>query len=340
MSHLQVKRLRIDGIEDVQRVLDGRYTSSVVMGSTAPRGSIVSASIGEVVLRAGQLSADIRARAGIGGDNIAFSMNLHSGATLFSFRSGEEVLPGEIFRLARDDVSDVRIAGELRYAVISLSRDLLLQHGGEDALRGDIAFWERRPWFRAPQPTRDRIATCVSGIISHLSQPNCRVGGQALRQLQADLIEPFLWGVLLDENRSREHHGLSSAAIVHKVEDWVDGRSSETIRIGDLCRALHVSRRTLHRAFAETLGMGPLHYLTRRRLTAVRAELRRRDSPPETTVTDIATRYGFWQLGRFAQQYRQLFGERPSETLGGASGGASKPGAKPVAVAAASATCL
>ena len=329
MSQLRVKRLRIDGIEDVQRVLDGRYTSAVEMGSTAPRGSIVAASIGEVDLRAGELSADIRVRAGIGADNIAFSMKLHSSATLFSFRSGEEVFPGEIFRLARDDVSDVRFAGELRYAVLSLSRDLLLQHGGEDALRGDIPFWERRPWFRAPQPTRDLIASCVSGIISHLSQPNCRVSGQALRQLQADLIEPFLWGVLLDESRSRERHGWSSAVLVRKAEDWADGRSPETTQIGDLCQALHVSRRSLHRAFAETLGMGPSHYLTRRRLTAVRTELRGRDAEA-ITVTDIATKYGFWQLGRFAQQYRQLFGERPSDTLRKA----TKLGAESVAAAA------
>jgi AraC-like DNA-binding protein len=32
-------------------------------------------------------------------------------------------------------------------------------------------------------------------------------------------------------------------------------------------------------------------------------------------VTDVALRWGFLELGRFSVQYRQRFGEAPSETL-------------------------
>jgi AraC-like DNA-binding protein len=40
-----------------------------------------------------------------------------------------------------------------------------------------------------------------------------------------------------------------------------------------------------------------------------------REAAPSTSVTDIAMRYGFWQLGRFAVEYKALVGESPSATL-------------------------
>jgi transcriptional regulator GlxA family with amidase domain len=60
--------------------------------------------------------------------------------------------------------------------------------------------------------------------------------------------------------------------------------------------------------------MGPKRYLLPRRMRLARRALRQA-APAAASVTDIATRFGFWQLGRFAVEYQSLFGESPSATL-------------------------
>ena len=69
----------------------------------------------------------------------------------------------------------------------------------------------------------------------------------------------------------------------------------------------------LHHAAKEG-DMGPKRCLLAERLQGVRRALRDSDRT-RSTVTSIATGYGFYELGRFAATYKEAFGEAPSETL-------------------------
>jgi TolB-like protein/AraC-like DNA-binding protein/Flp pilus assembly protein TadD len=85
------------------------------------------------------------------------------------------------------------------------------------------------------------------------------------------------------------------------------------LSIADLVSHCAVPERTLQKHFRAFLGMSPLDYWRRLRLAAARNELLR--CPDDASVTEIATRFGFTHLGRFARQYRRRFGEAPSSTL-------------------------
>jgi AraC family ethanolamine operon transcriptional activator len=89
---------------------------------------------------------------------------------------------------------------------------------------------------------------------------------------------------------------------------------SEPVTMTELSRQTGVSERTLRAAFHDVLGRSPKQYAIALRLWAARQALRDAE-PGTTTVTDVATAYGFFELGRFAGRYREAFGEVPSETL-------------------------
>jgi len=100
--------------------------------------------------------------------------------------------------------------------------------------------------------------------------------------------------------------------VVRRAEAYIDAHPGATLRIDDLCNAACTSLSTLERVFREVFGLTPRRYLTLRRLAGVRSELLNGD--PSRSVTEAATLWGFYHLGRFAQEYRQLYHELPSQT--------------------------
>jgi len=104
------------------------------------------------------------------------------------------------------------------------------------------------------------------------------------------------------------------AKIMRRFEEALQANLEGPLFITELCSAVGVSHSTLRICCRERLGMGPKRYLLLRRMhLAHRALLSA--GPEQTTVTDTATNYGFWELGRFAVTYHSLFGESPSATL-------------------------
>lgn len=112
---------------------------------------------------------------------------------------------------------------------------------------------------------------------------------------------------------SRAPGWLRHQQIMTRFGDWLNANSDRAVYIREVCTALDVSAATLRRCCEEHLRMSPMQYLWLRRMNLVRRELQQQN--PRTTVTTIAMNFGFWHLGRFAAEYRALFGESPSSTL-------------------------
>lgn len=113
-----------------------------------------------------------------------------------------------------------------------------------------------------------------------------------------------------------EPERANATGVCRRARAFIDEQLAlETLpTIADICQAVDVSERTLQYAFRRYVNVTPMTYLRMCRLNRVQAALRQLD-PDSTTVTTVALRYGFLHLGRFSADYKNAFGELPSETL-------------------------
>ena len=104
--------------------------------------------------------------------------------------------------------------------------------------------------------------------------------------------------------------------IVKRAEDRFNALidSSQAPSLADLCAAANVSKTILYEAFDRIAGMPPLQYFRVRRLNRAHDKLDNQAYRPGG-VSKIAGELGFKELGRFAVEYKRLFGESPSVTL-------------------------
>ncbi|HLO80285.1 MAG TPA: helix-turn-helix transcriptional regulator [Chitinophagaceae bacterium] len=301
-------------IEDIRNGVQGANLRAVQLNTGTPRGSALHMFSNEIVFSAGTLDADVHTWGTVDPKRVSFAVNLNNESTIFSFRSGQEVLPGDIYSFGPGEEFANRSVGKLFYATLALNADELIKLGSNDAVIGDLGCWEHRHWYRSSQEVRTLICKSISGIASRLMRPGITMTPQQIKLLQQELVESILWGIAYDTHKPIERHAYFNATIVRKVVEWMDDQPTGPIQISNICGALHLSRRTLQRAFTETLGMGPARYLMLKRLSTVRSLLRTSD-PNTTSVTNVALENGFWELGHFAVLYRRMFGERPSQTL-------------------------
>lgn len=81
---------------------------------------------------------------------------------------------------------------------------------------------------------------------------------------------------------------------------------------GQIATALEISDSTLHRRIVKLTGSPPLKYIRHWRIQQAKMLL---ESGDYQTVKTVAHAVGFLKVAYFSEQYKAVFGERPSEVL-------------------------
>ena len=100
---------------------------------------------------------------------------------------------------------------------------------------------------------------------------------------------------------------------VRRAEQFIEANWDRPITVEALASATNASARSLFSSFRAGRGCSPMEFVKRVRLGRARQKLLRPDTG--TSVTEVAFACGFGNPGHFARDYRESFGESPSETL-------------------------
>jgi len=209
-----------------------------------------------------------------------------------------------------------RTSNSLDLVAVSLSQNDLIEHARVvDRLEVGQTLQRIEYALRSPK-LAEELRNFLVTMMDSLNATPSMLAHAAIRKGLKEAVLSSVISVI--GNATHENSAPRTSAgrqqIVSRAIDYMRTRIDEPISISDLCAVLGVSRRTLQYCFEEALQVNPVSYLKALRLNGVRKEIKRGNAA-EVAIQDVAARWGFWHLSRFAQEYRQMFGELPSETL-------------------------
>lgn len=238
------------------------------------------------------------------------------------YRMNGHTVSGNVFAMFGPGASHfASSAGPTRWASVSfapvdLGNALGALRGGEPTTIGTVF----RPVLAAQPAANAVVELLFSAMNAAERDANAFATSQARGALERALLDAFARAVAsADASVAPDRAKLPATRLVRLAEEYLDSHLHTPVYIADLCTVTGASERTLRNAFHNVYGVGPTRYLVYRRLATARRALRTAQSGD--TVTAIATRNGLWDLGRFAADYRTLYGEPPSATLRAARGG-------------------
>ena len=226
---------------------------------------------------------------------------------------GLEVRPGDMV-INRSDVVHQRSDADFHYGTVSAPSDDLAAAAAAIIGR-ELPEKPYKSTIRPPSALMLRLLNLHKSIgqLAHQT-PDILELPEVTRALENGLthilVRCLAEGHSLEQTNGDRRHDTILARFV----EFLEAHPHQPLYLAEICAAVGVAERTLRASCERHLGMGPIRYLTLRRMHLVRRALRHSD-PSAATVTQIVTDHGFWELGRFSAVYRALFGELPSDTL-------------------------
>jgi AraC-like DNA-binding protein len=179
-----------------------------------------------------------------------------------------------------------------------------------------------RVTFDPVMNTREGYGRSWADLLFSVNRQLSLPGGLLSQPLvAAPLAESMLNGFVLAASHSHADAlagpvVAARPASVRTAIDLIESDPQAPLTLTLLATRCGVGPRTLQKGFQQHLGMSPMEYVRDVRLRRAHEELRAAD-PSAESVADVARRWGFTHLGRFAAAHEAKYGQKPLRTLRG-----------------------
>lgn len=240
--------------------------------------------------------------------SVGFAIIITGATAGNSTLQGNEFVPGSLYMVGNGQEFLTHVSG----GAIGFAFTVPLEYIRELVERSSSVYASsllKRPFLEFKTSCVDDLARIAQALCDIGSAPKCSLNeAKSHVKVAVDLFSDIFL-CPSDAGQANFCNGVRSG-IVRRCRDIIMAKNGG-VNVNELCADLKVSRRTLQNAFNTVTGQSPLYHLRSLRLGEVKRALIARKN---ADVGDVAFEHGFTHLGRFAAEYKKLFGELPSVT--------------------------
>lgn len=303
-------RIPISSIEHLSDAVYGAGLEATQLSAGRLSGDLAFAESDEIICTSGLIQGRVELVGPLSQDmiTIGIGLRLEDGTRHWL----NEVETGNVGIFLPGDEHDAIYTPGSMYAAITLSGEKLEVEAAKEGLMLDR---------RILGGTGVHARSLAPGVLTRLQKSFQSVHDKGTAGDGADVGRQMLHALIdhLARPPHQSNHGrlpCYHGKIVERARNYIQENLCEPMSVGEIAAAAYTSRRTLFRAFLDVLDDTPHNYVRRLRLHRIRHDLAS-EAEKACTIALIANQWGIGDLGRMSGWYRELFGERPSDTVAG-----------------------
>jgi len=227
--------------------------------------------------------------------------------------NGNEIGQTELYLLTPEEEVKAIFPSDFSGYYICINKDEVAKLIGEDSLAKLLKQPEKLRSGNLILPNLGGFKKSISEYIQFTFKNHTWLSLTSIHDLQENIFMSLV-NLFEETNLSEviEFAFDKRLAVVKRSLEYINSSNKLNIGITNLAEQSCCSIRTLEYSFKKIYGLSPKQYLIIRRMHMIKKEL---ETNINNNIANILPYFGVVNAGRFSQDYFQLFGEYPKESI-------------------------